>query len=56
MASSSDDFYSDHAQGCASPNQANITKLTQIFQAIATDLSLAQLIPSTTTATWTPGP
>jgi len=49
MASTAADFYSDDGAGCASPNQSNYTKLTQIFLAITANLTHPRLIPNGTT-------
>jgi hypothetical protein len=50
MASSSGNFYSDDGDGCkaTNPTNANITKLTQIFQAITDNMSSPRLIPNGT--------
>ncbi len=50
MASSPINFYSDNANGCKAtvPTNANITKLTQIFQAIISGLTVPRLIPNGT--------
>jgi hypothetical protein len=51
MASASANFYSDDGDGCkaTNPTNANITKLTQIFQAITDNMSSPRLIPNGTT-------
>jgi len=49
IASAPGYFYSDDANGCASPNEVNFTKLTQIFQAIARNLTTPRLVPNGTT-------
>jgi hypothetical protein len=51
MASAPGNFYSDETSSgvCSSPNQLNFTKLVQIFQAIARNLSLPRLVPNSTT-------
>ena len=49
MASAPAYFYSDDADGCASPNGTNFTKLTQIFQAIAGNFTTPRLVPNGTT-------
>ena len=49
MASDSAYFFSDDGDKCASPNGISYTKLTQIFQAIAGNLTTPRLIPNGTT-------
>jgi hypothetical protein len=49
MASDPGYFFSDDANGCSSPNQANLTKLTQIFPVIVNSMSSPKLIPNGTT-------
>jgi hypothetical protein len=51
MASSPGNFYSDETSTgvCSSPNQLNFTQLTQIFQAIARNLTTPRLVPNGTT-------
>lgn len=48
MATSAQTFFSDDGDGCASPNQANYTKLTQIFQVISQNLTTPRLVPNGT--------
>ncbi|MGA3263029.1 MAG: Tad domain-containing protein [Terracidiphilus sp.] len=49
MASDSAYFFSDNGAGCSSPNGVNFTKLTQIFTAIAANLTTPRLVPNSTT-------
>jgi len=49
MASAPGYFYSDDADGCASPNQTNFTQLKQIFTAISRNLTSSRLVPNGTT-------
>jgi len=45
IASNPSDFYSDDANGCASPANPNLKSLTDIFQNISTKLSTTRLLP-----------
>jgi hypothetical protein len=49
MASDPAYFFSDDGDGCSSPNGVNFTKLTQIFTAIAANLTTPRLVPNSTT-------
>jgi hypothetical protein len=48
MASSTTNFFSDDAQGCAatSPSNQSLTKLTSIFQAVSNSFTSSRLIPT----------
>jgi hypothetical protein len=49
MASDPQYFFSDDGDGCSSPNQAHLTKLSQIFQYIVGITQTPRLVPNSTT-------